>query len=146
MEKKLATTRLAFVSNAKQNNRGAHASNSTELVKLLPNNSGSMLGGQQKETNVVQSKEELKLRKCEVLTNIRSDPTGRDMDAVWEERPFKELKKGEIFRLYDLYDGNADSTTRAYEDGSSVCVALTDAEPTEPEGNFVVQSLELKGW
>jgi hypothetical protein len=102
-----------------------------------------MLGGQQRETNVVQSKEDLKLRKCDVLTNIRHDPTGRDVDAIWEERLFKDLKKGEIFRLYDLYDGKNDCI---YENGTSISVALTDAAPTEPEGNSVVECLELKGW
>lgn len=88
-------------------------------------------------------KTELKLRKCDVLTNIRHDPTGRDVDADWEEREFKDLRKGEIFRLYDLFDGEND---RIYENGTSISVALSDAEPAEPEGNSVVQCLELKGW
>jgi len=87
-------------------------------------------------------KEELKLRRCEVLYDIQGGSSEFNIRGSWDETPFKNLKKGQIFRLFDDAGGDNPPT----EDGRSVCVALSDASPTEPLGNHVVQSLELVGW
>jgi hypothetical protein len=92
------------------------------------------------------TKEGLTLRKCEVLSKIRSEAGDKDMDAVWIQTPFSELKKGNIFRLFDDNLGQGEEKKSWYEDGSNVCVSLSDAAPTEPKGNFVVECLELVGW
>lgn len=87
---------------------------------------------------------ELKLRRCEVLTDIEHSPTDDKVSATWKDIPFSELKKGDIFRLFDAPGGAAlDVNLRIWENGSSVCVALGDATPIEPKGNFVVQTIEL---
>jgi hypothetical protein len=86
-------------------------------------------------------KKELKLRRCEVLDDIQGGPSESKVRGEWEEVPFKDLKKGQVFRLFD---DNED--VPPVEDGTSVYVALSNAAPTEPEGNYVVQSLELAGW
>lgn len=89
-------------------------------------------------------KEELELRRCEVLADVEHSPTGDKVSATWKAKPFSELKKGDVFRLFDAPGGtDLDANLRIWENGSSVCVAMTDAAPTEPEGNSVVQTVEL---
>jgi len=90
---------------------------------------------------------ELELRRCEVLSNIRHDQIADKMMGTWKAVHFSDIKKGQIFRLFDAPGGTPlDANLRIWENGSSVCVALSDATPTEPEGNSVVESLELAGW
>lgn len=53
------------------------------------------------------------------------------------EIAFGQLMTGDQFRLYDQPGGTV------YEDGSKTYRALSDAAPTEPEGNFMVHSEEV---
>lgn len=80
----------------------------------------------------------LSLRKCEVLSITQNGADHTMVKGEWEEVPFAKLKKGQIYRLFD--------SDYKFENGTDVCVALTDAAPTEPDGNFFVESISLAGW
>ena len=57
-------------------------------------------------------------------------------DGGWEEIGFDELKKGDLFKLYD--GEGADPT---YEDGSVVYVANGDPYPAgPPDGNYGIEA------
>ena len=92
--------------------------------------------------DTAQMKKTIKWRRCEVLSNIRWRPSESEVHGEWKEALFQDLKKGQIYRLFD----SGTASDPPIEDGSSVSVALSDASPTEPDGNYKVQSLELVGY
>jgi len=83
----------------------------------------------------------MELRKCEVLKISQNGVDHSMVKGEWEETPFKDLKKGQIYRLFDT-----DQIGPAFETGIDVCACLSDAAPAEPDGNHFVESISLAGW
>lgn len=86
---------------------------------------------------------DLEMRKCEVC-EFRGSPSSSLVKGVWIEKPFSELKEGQVYRLFDLEE-DLDGSPQD-EKGASIHLALTDAKPTKPDGNWVVESIELVNW
>jgi hypothetical protein len=60
-------------------------------------------------------------------------------DGVWEEIGFDELKKGDLFKLYD--DPTIEPGKPVYEDGKTVYVANGDPYPAgPPDGNYGIEA------
>lgn len=60
-------------------------------------------------------------------------------DGGWEEIGFDELKRGDLFKLYE--GEGADPTHPVYEDGTVVYVANSDPYPGgPPEGNYGIEA------
>jgi hypothetical protein len=62
--------------------------------------------------------------------------------GYWDEVKFTDLRKGDIFRLWDP-DGKPDHMVDGYHD---VCVALADPLPQDDESKFSVESLHVNGF
>lgn len=54
-------------------------------------------------------------------------------NGAFAEIAFKDLKKGDVFRLFDSLDGPV------HEDGSQTYVASGDPFPVPPEGNYGIE-------
>lgn len=56
--------------------------------------------------------------------------------GTWEEIGFDELKKGDLFKLYD-----EPKTGHVYEDGNTIYVANSDPFPAgSPDGNYGIEA------
>jgi len=79
------------------------------------------------------------IRRLEVLDGIQSKTDEYEVTAHWSQIPFADLKKGQIYRMFEPGGEPVD-------DGE-VCVALGDAQLEDgEEENFSVQSLALPGF
>lgn len=52
----------------------------------------------------------------------------------WDVITFDQLRKGDLFKLYDPVDD------MQWENGKQVYIANSDATPCEPNGNYVVEA------
>jgi hypothetical protein len=77
------------------------------------------------------------LRKEESVMPLQLRRVERLENGEFKQIQFSELKTGDHYKLYD--DGE-----NPFEDGSQVYVALSDAEPCEPKGNYMVRSDDPK--
>ena len=91
------------------------------------------------------------LRRTQVLVIDHADE-GEEPDTVigyWKNIKFHQLKKGDVFRLYDSdKDGNEKPDVVEDDGRHQVCVALCDAQPMDDPDeypNMFVQSLALRG-
>ena len=94
----------------------------------------------------------LEMHKVEkfVVDGESSDPPKGPIRVTgyWKEITFSELKRGDVFRLWDTdKDTGTLKPDHLNEDGHhDVCVATSDAKKCEPDGNYVVESFHLNGF
>jgi hypothetical protein len=87
------------------------------------------------------------LRRTQVLRSAGNLPHETEIYG-WEEIQFKDLKKGDVFRLYDMTKEGKEKPDIVNEDGNhQVCVSLSDAKSLDgEEENYSVESLALRGF
>jgi hypothetical protein len=84
-------------------------------------------------------------RIAEVLEEVVIDRLGAESVFVgtWREIEFRQLRKGDIFRLWDMTSNYGRTPDRTIEGEHEVCVCLSNPEPCEsPAGQktFFVQA------
>ena len=85
------------------------------------------------------------MRRTEVFTCV-DDPLLIRPFAVWKTIKFNNLKKGDIFRLWDTGEDGKEVPDQVVRGQHVVNVALEDAKPMRMPMLAVVRSAEVRGF